>query len=192
MAYDFGIKGYREDGTKGWWHSMFQVGDYIIYGTRGVCLVKNIGTLDFSGASKEKMYYTLEPCYMAGSTVYTPVDSEGITIRPIMSREEALALIDSIPDIEELWIKDEKSREYAYKEAIKGCDNRELVRIIKTIYQRGRSRMAEGKKATVADNKYFKIAEENLYGELALSLGMSKDEAKDFVVARVKEAVKKV
>lgn len=170
---------------------MFQVGDYIIYGTRGVCLVKNIGTLDFSGASKEKMYYTLEPCYMEGSTVYTPVESTGIVIRPIMGRGEAMELIDSIPEIEELWIKDEKGREYAYKEAIKGCDNRELVRIIKTIYQRGRSRMAEGKKATVADNKYFKIAEENLYGELAVSLGMTRDEVKQFVVARVKEAVQK-
>lgn len=170
---------------------MFQVGDYIIYGTRGVCLVKNIGTLDFSGASREKMYYTLEPCYMEGSTVYTPVESTGIVIRPIMSRDEAMKLIDSIPEIEELWIRDEKGREYAYKEAIKGCDNRELVRIIKTIYQRGRSRMAEGKKATVADNKYFKIAEENLYGELAVSLDMTREEVKKFVVDRVKEAVQK-
>ena len=171
---------------------MFQTGDYIIYGTRGVCLVKNIGTLDFSGASKEKLYYTLQPYYMEGSTVYAPVESAGIVIRPVMSREEALKLIDDIPEIEELWIKDEKGRESAYKEVIKGCDNRELVRIIKTIYQRGRSRMAEGKKSTVADNKYFKIAEENLYGELAISLGMSRDEVKQFIVAKVKGTVQKV
>lgn len=170
---------------------MFQVGDYIIYGSRGVCLIKNIGTLDFSGTSGEKVYYTLEPCYMEGSTVYTPVDSAGIVIRPIMSRDEAMKLIESIPELEEIWIKDEKEREYKYKEAIKGCDNRELVRIIKTIYQRGRSRMAAGKKTTVADNKYFKIAEENLYGELAFSLGMPRDEVKQYVVARVKEEIQK-
>ena len=169
---------------------MFQTGDYIIYGTRGVCRVKNIGTLDFSG-TKGRLYYTLSPCYMEGSTVYTPVDATGIVMRPVMTREEALALIDEIPQIEELWIKDEKSREYAYKEAIRGCDNRELVRIIKTIYNRGRSRMEAGKKVTVADNKYFKIAEENLYGELAVSLDLTKEEAKQFVMDRVKAVIQK-
>lgn len=167
---------------------MFQIGDYIIYGTRGVCRVKDVGTLDFTGTAKGKLYYTLAPCYMEGSTVYVPVDAAGIIMRPVMSREEALALIDRIPEIEELWIKDEKSREYAYKEAVKGCNNHDLIRIIKTIYNRGRSRMAEGKKITVSDNKYFKIAEDNLYGEMAVSLGMSREEAKAFVIARVKQA----
>lgn len=171
---------------------MFQVGDYIIYGTRGVCRVNHIGTLDFNSASKGKLYYTLSPYYQEGSTVYVPVEATGIVIRPIMSREEALALIDSIPEIEELTVRDEKSCEYVYREAIKACDNRELVRIIKTIYRRGRSRMAVGKKATVADGRYFKIAEENLYGELALSLGMDREEVKEFIVSRIKMAAQTV
>lgn len=170
---------------------MFQTGDYIIYGTRGVCQIKQIGKLDFSAASRGKLYYTLAPCYMEGSTIYAPVESTGIIMRPVMSREEAMALIDGMADIEPLWIKDEKSREIAYKEAIKGCDNRELVRIIKTIYQRRRSRMAEGKKATVSDNKYFKIAEENLYGELAISLGMDREETRQFVISRIEKTVSK-
>lgn len=169
---------------------MFQAGEYIIYGTRGVCLVKEVGTLDFS--QRDKLYYTLEPLYMAGSIVYAPVEAKGVVMRQVMTRDEAMALIESIPDIEELWIRDEKSRENAYKEAIKGCDNRELVRIIKTIYNRGRSRMAEGKKITVADNKYFKIAEENLYGELAVSLSMTREEVKDFITEHVKAAVQQI
>lgn len=168
--------------------NVFQKGDHIIYGTKGVCCVKDIGTLDFS-SSADRLYYTLEPLYLSGSVIYAPVETKGTVVRAVMSREEALQLIDSIPEIEELWIRDEKSRENSYKEAIKGCDSRELVRIIKTIYTRGRSRMAEGKKITVADNKYFKIAEENLYGELAVSLSMSRDEAKDFVTEHVKRAI---
>lgn len=167
---------------------MFQTGDYIIYGTRGVCCIKGVGTLSFSN-SAERLYYTLEPLYITGSVVYAPVDANGVVMRPVMTREEAMELIDRIPEIEELWIRDEKSREYAYKDAIKGCDNQELVRIIKTIYNRGRSRMAEGKKITVADNKYFKLAEENLYGELAVSLSMTRDEVKEFITDHVKKAV---
>lgn len=154
-----------------------------------MCLVKEVGALNFSGTERGKMYYTLSPCYMEGSTVYAPVETNGVVMRAIMTREEVMTLINEIPQIEELWIKDERSREFAYKNAIKGCDNRELVRIIKTIYNRGRSRAAEGKKVTVADNKYFRMAEENLYGELAVSLDMSRDEVKKFVTEQVKNAV---
>lgn len=160
-----------------------------MYGAKGVCQVTAVGTVDFSGGIKGRMYYTLAPKYMEGSTVYTPVDTKGSVMRPVMTREEAMELIDGIPQIEELWIKDEKGREQIYREAIKSCDNRELIRIIKTIYNRGRSRMAAGKKVTVADNKYFKIAEENVYGELAVSLGMTREGVKKYVESHVKEAI---
>lgn len=164
---------------------MFQSGDYIIYGTRGVCLVKTVGTLDFLGSSKDRIYYTLEPCYAEG-TIYSPVESAGTVIRPVMSREEAMELLACIPGIDELWIPDEKQRERMYKEGIQKCDNKKLIQIIKTIYRRGRMRRSEGKKATTADTKYFKIAEENLYGELAVSLGMEKERVKELVVEQLK------
>lgn len=170
---------------------MFQTGDYVIYGSKGVCRVQDIGPLDFSGTQKGKLYYTLIPCYMEGSTIYAPTELGNTVMRPIMTREEVMELIQEIPNLEELWIRDERTREASYKEAIKECDNRELVRIIKTIYNRGRSRMTEGKKMTVADNKYFKMAEDNLYGELAVSMGMTREEVKDFVVERVKAAEEK-
>lgn len=178
---------FKKDGAR-----MFQTGDYIIYGSRGVCQISGIGALDISGADKKKLYYTLKPCYMEGSTIYAPVEQGNTVMRAVMTKEEVMELIREIPQIEELWIKDERSREFAYKTAIKGCDNRELVRIIKTIYNRGRSRMAEGKKVTVADNKYFRMAEENLYGELAISLDMTRDEVKKFVTEQVKGAAQKV
>ena len=90
-----------------------------------------------------------------------------------------------------MWIKDEKSRELAYKEAVKSCDSRELIRIIKTIYNRGKSRMAEGKRMTESDNKYFKLAEENLYAEIAMTLHMNRDEVKKFVIEHVKAVTQK-
>ena len=38
---------------------------------------------------------------------------------------------------------------------------------------------------TDLDERYFKTAEENLYSELALSLGMSRDEMVDYIKERV-------
>ena len=47
---------------------MFQVGDFIVYGSTGVCEVESIGTLDIPGMSKDRVYYTLRPCYEQRST----------------------------------------------------------------------------------------------------------------------------
>ena len=67
-----------------------------------------------------------------------------------MKKSVKIATIDS------LWIQDEKRRELEYKEAVKKSDCREFVKIIKAIYLRMQSRMAEGKKVTSGDEKYCK------------------------------------
>lgn len=166
---------------------MFKIGELIIYGTTGVCKVQGIGSLKAAGIPKDRMYYTLEPCGRPGSKIFTPVDNEKVIIRPVLGREEAMQMIEEIPEIEILWVKDEKHREFNYKEAVRTCDCRDLVKIIKTIYLRKQTRLAEGKKVTAVDEKYFHLAQDNLYGELAISLDMGKEEVKDFVVGRAGE-----
>ena len=73
---------------------MFSVGDKIIYGENGVCTVESIGPLTMAGAPKEKLYYYLSPLIGSG-TYFAPVDS-GAYMRPVMSRDEAEALIDAM------------------------------------------------------------------------------------------------
>ena len=149
---------------------MFQAGDVIVCGTHGVCRVEKVGPLSSAVADRDRLYYTLKPLYERGSVVFTPVDNEKMVIRPVISREEALRLIDGIRDAEALGIEDERKREENYKTALKSCRAEELVKMIKTINARKRSRAARGKKATDADSRYVKLAEDYLYGELAISL----------------------
>lgn len=166
---------------------MFEKGDVIIYGNNGVCTVEKIGPLDSKMTSKGRIYYTLQPFYRKESRIFTPADNEKVLMRSVIGKKEAMELIDDINHIESLWIPDEKSREYEYKEAIRKCDCRELVKIIKTIYSRKQSRIAEGKKVTAVDEKYFHMAENSLYGELAIPLGMTKEEVKNYIIERVEQ-----
>lgn len=169
---------------------MFNIGDYMICGANGVCKVEEIGPLEVGGISKDCMYYTLRPVYASESTVFTPVDNEKIIMRPILTKEEAQTLIDDMPNIETFWVDDDKRREVIYKEALHSCDCTELVKIIKTSYLNQQARLAAGKKVTMGDKKYFQMAEEQLYGELALSLQMEKGEVKEFIVNRLEQLVK--
>lgn len=165
---------------------MFQTDDYMIYGNSGVCQVESVGTIDtIPGIPKDKIYYTLKPLYIKGSTIYTPVDNQKVLIRPLISKEEAMQLIDGIEEIETLWISNEKQREEVYKEELATCDCKELIKIIKTVYQRMQERLAEGKKITNSDRKYFKIAQDSLYGELAIVLDMEKEKVEEFITERM-------
>ena len=67
---------------------MFQIGDYIVYGTSGVCRVEKIGPVDLPDVSKDKLYYTLSPVRNPGGHIYTPVDNQRVVMRPILTEDE--------------------------------------------------------------------------------------------------------
>ena len=163
---------------------MFEKGDYVVYGTKGVCQVEEITELAMKGTAEGKLYYVLRPCFQKGSSLFTPVDNEKTIIRPVMSRDEAAALVDGIAGIEALLEKNDKEREKQYKEAIRSCDPRQWIRIIKTSYLRGQERIAQGKKATTVDERYFHAAEEQLYEELSIALDMPKEGMRAYIGAR--------
>ena len=164
---------------------MFETGDYIIYGNNGVCRVEDIGTLDISGVQKGQLYYTLQPVYSKGSKVFTPVNNDKVIMRPILTESEAKKIIDGIGEIDELWIEDDAKRDSAYKESIKKCDCTEWIKLIKTLYVRKQNRMTEGRKIAAGDERYRRQAEDNLYGELAISLHIDRNKVEDYIISRV-------
>lgn len=160
---------------------MFEKGQLIIYGSTGVCIVDSIGPLDSSSGMGDRIYYTLSPFYSKESKIYTPVDNQKIIMRPILTQDEAEDLIREIPQIQELWIVDEKNREKDYKDALAKADCHEMVRVIKTIYPRKQKRLAAGKKVTASDERYFSMAEDFLYKELAISLNMDLNKVEGYI-----------
>lgn len=165
---------------------MFKIGDYVAHYKEGVCEITAIGKLNMSCSDKKKNYYTLKPLYDMGGTLYTPVANDRNQIREVIA-EEARTLIKDMPNIEELWVADEKRREAFYKEALRKNECREWIAIIKTSYLRKKKRLSSGKKVINVDDKYLNIAEWFLYGELAVALHMTKDEVKDYIRKSVKE-----
>lgn len=160
---------------------MFEVGEYVVCGSKGVCVVEKITTLDIAGVDREREYYILKPKYQMGSTVYVPVDSAGSSLRRVIRREEAQRLIDAIPEVPLLAITNEKLSEQMYRDCLKSGSCQEWVRILKTIWQRKQERLRAGRKVTAVDTKYYHLAEESLYGELAVALDLNRDEVEAYI-----------
>lgn len=166
---------------------MFKKGEYIICGTNGICQVEDITTLDIPGVDHKRMYYLLKPVFSSGSTVYKPTDSDTSALRPALSKEEADSLIESIPNIPTIPIADEKALERTYKEYIHSNSCQSLVQLIKTIYLRKQKRILKGYKVTAVDSKYYKMAEDFLYGELSVALNIPREEMRDYITSQIDE-----
>ena len=166
---------------------MFKVGDYVVYGNKGVCEVRDIGTIDIPGMPSDRQYYTLAQIYTRGSTIFTPVDNKNTVLRKILSKEEAQILIEDIQNMKPVWVQNDKEREQKFTEALRAADSRGLFEMIIALYQRRERRLADGKKATSTDERYFHAAEEILYGELGMSLGIAKDQVKEYIMKEVEK-----
>lgn len=167
---------------------MFEEGTMVVYGKSGVCRVRGLTHMNMAGVDRKRLYYVLEPRYDRGTTVYTPADGENKMLRPVLTRQEALDLIQRIPQVETLWIENEKERENCYRDSIRTYDCTEWVKIIKTLYQRKKDRTKTGKKITSVDEKYWKQAADLLYGELACALEIERDGVEDYIARELETA----
>lgn len=164
---------------------MFEVGNYVVYGQNGVCRVEAVGKLEGMLSDRKRMYYTLVPVFEKESRIFTPVDNKKVVLRAVISKEDARHLMDHMDELELLTIVDEKRKEDVYRAALMKCDSKELFRVIKMLYTRKKDRLDNGKKVIASDEKFFHLIENNLFGELAVSLGLDRDEIREFIVSRV-------
>ena len=164
---------------------MFEKGEFIVYGRNGVCSVEDVKPMNLDGVDSERLYYVLRPVNSQGSTIFTPIDNKKVPMRRIISREEAVTLIDRIPEIEALKIPNEKLCEEQYKAAMQTCDCADLVKVLKTIYLKKQKRTAVGKKITSTDEKYFHMAENNLYTELSILIDVPKAQMEEYIASKL-------
>ena len=165
---------------------LFHIGEYIVHGRNGVCRVEDITHIDVSGADKERLYYKLIPIKSEESKIFYPVDSDRVVTRSVVSKKEVEEIVSNIKEIKPMWIDNDRQREAKYKEAINSCNCRQLICIIKTLYERNKERMAQGKKATFVDDRYLKEAKENLHDEFAIALGTDKEEVEEYIYEHIK------
>ena len=166
---------------------MFSVGEYVVHRSNGICKVTKVAPLPVEMGGDEKEYYFLTPLNARGE-VFTPAEEGNANIRKVMTKKEALKLIEEVPFIEDPPIDNDKQREARYKEAIRSNDCKELVKIIKTLYNRKMARFAVGKKSTASEERYFKQAEDSLYSELAFAIGKDRENVKELFVKKAKMA----
>lgn len=151
---------------------MKKIGDFIIY-KKNTCKIKEI---------KNKTYYVLYPINDNSLKITIPIDNE--EIREIISKEELEQLLLKMPTIEIIELEQSKDRmiESIYKDLLKTNKLEDLIKIIKTTYIRNKEREDNNKKIGEKDELYFNKAEEYLYNEFSIVLGLSFEDTKNMLL----------
>ena len=167
---------------------MFSIGDYMVYGINGVCLVQDICASPFD-KKDTRTFYLLKPLgASSGSVIYTPTDNEQVPMRPLMTKEQAEGLIGRMSELEPLEIPTEKMRRDLYRQAMHSCDPEQYVRLIKTVYRRRMDMMQQHKRLSETDSDFERNAKLSLYHELSVVLDVQFGEVEQYLIERLQTA----
>lgn len=167
---------------------MFQPGELLVYGTTGVCRVEGVATPNLTRAEWGRQYYLLKPLYQDG-VIYTPLDSGERMMRPVMSAEDARALIAQIPTIRPEAFRERTLQllSQRYQTLLQSGNGRDLLELTMSVYQKRRQAEKQNRRLGMVDEKYGRQAERLLFGELAVALDIPVDQVPAYISARMKE-----
>jgi len=169
----------------------FQKNDCVVYKSAGVCRVISIEPQSMDGET-EILYYKLKPLADANSTYYIPVSVGAEKLRRLLTKEEVLELIDTMPRSEDeidVWSDNRRERREMYSQILKGDDQKALVQMISALYFRKQFSEANGKRFSSMDESAMKNAETLMLQEFGTVLGLSPEEVRKFIDERIGQDV---
>ena len=157
---------------------MYKSGDVVVYG-RDVYRIKDVK----DNYLFNKNYYIMNPIDDDSLVTSVPVDTTSY-LRDVITKEETEDLIAKIPSIEIVQASD-RDIEYEYKQLLRENTLEALIKIIKTTYMRNMMRQNQNKRISEKGGQYFNRAERQLYNELSISLHLTFDDTKQYVIDSV-------
>lgn len=132
--------------------------------------------------SEEDGIYRLEPVGDSSIKYRVPKDSE--LLKELITKEKVDSLLQEIPEID-IIENNEKQIELIYKDLMNRGTHEDLIKIIKTTFVRNQVRASKNKKLSEIDTLYFNRAEKYLYEEIGITLGLSGEEAREYIIEKL-------
>ena len=165
----------------------------LVYGSTGVCQVLSIDQRQdyVNGVKQSRLYYQLKPLYQGG-VIYTPVDNDKVVMRPVISREDAETLIDSIPTLRPAVCPAATTQALTqhYQTSLRRHSCRSLMELTMSIHQKRCKAEAQNRRLGMVDERFMKQAEQLLFGELAAALDIPYDEVQPYIANRMQTCAK--
>ena len=164
---------------------LYQIGEYVRYGSNGVCLVDDIREMTI--AHTRDSYYILRPIIDRNTTFIIPMHNDALQsrIHPVLTCEEVDEIIDSVQDNTMDWIEDRKQRMELFRSMLRVCDPRDILCLRILLAARKRDLLAEGKRLSPSDNNVLKQVVEITDNEFGFALGIPAQDVEEYIRSRM-------
>ena len=165
---------------------MFNIDDYVVYKTNGVCQITGIKKETFGKETKE--YYILTTVYGNPSNVYVPVDNDALVskMKRIISVEKIHDILDKSKDSNVEWIENDRERGESYSAMLSKGEPSLLFSLVQTLYNHKKEVEAAGKKFRANDKRIMDSAEKILHQEFAMALDIEPEMVSPFIEEQLK------
>ena len=168
---------------------MYNPGDYAVVSRYGVCRIVSVGHPSLSCADPSVDYYTLRPL-REDCVIHIPCSISSEHLRPVITEEQALDLIKSIPAIRIKRIKD-MQRTQRYRDAVASGNPAMLLPVIMEIWQLNEDTIRKGRPISrVTEATIFREAEMMFNSEMGHALGCSAADVPGVIRRMVKPATR--
>lgn len=161
----------------------FEKGQFVVYGTNGICTIEDITEMSFAKGMAKAPYYILKPAGADSSTIFVPVKNEKLVskMRALMTKEEIDSLLLGMADKELEWEDDRRYRAENFHDILTKGVTEDLLLMISCIYVRKRQLIAQNKKLPTTDGNTLKAAEKLVEEEFSHVLGIRPDEVGKYI-----------
>ncbi len=164
---------------------MFEIGQTVMFGSDGVCTIKEKTWMEMGGESRE--YYVLSPFHDQKSTIYVPVNNSELTakMRCVITAEKIDELINEAATKKAEWISDDSERKAFCDDVLNSGDRMALMMLIEMLYNHKEKQKSNKRRFQIADENCLKRAEKMLNDEFSYVLGIGRDEVPAYIVSRI-------
>ena len=165
---------------------MYRIGDKVLDKNGKVFTIDAVENKDLGHGPEP--YFVLTPYFPydfnKGYHAYIPEAKADTLLRPIMDKEEALALIDSFESLETYPDVSPRERKMYFTKVVASGDRKDVCRVIKTLMEYREERMKNNKPFSDFDKRLLNNLTTLLYDEMSLSLSIPTSEVSNFITKR--------
>lgn len=162
----------------------FQTGDYVVHASQGVCLIKDRIFNSFA-AGIEKEYYVLAPLHDQRNTRYIPVEVAHRSLRNIMSKEQMMDCIKSLPEVNGEINLSKNAKKMFIEQANKSMETLDKIKLMKTMYIIKEECEKKGKSMSYADEIVLREVENFFFGEISIVMDIPMEEVLGFISSTI-------
>ena len=164
----------------------YRIGDKAIDRNGYIFEVERVEEKDFGNGPSSflvmKPYFPYD--YSKDYRMYVPMESQDQILRSVMTREQALDLIDRMKDLSSFPETNPRERKLRFQSIINSGDRREIFRVIKSLIEYRNKRKKINKPFSDFDTRLLKNLETMVVNEMSVALQIPPSSVADFVKER--------